>query len=108
MTRIVMLVEIEDDEDELAPDEMECVKFVEIRQYDMNVHEQCAIQFVREMVMQGRTPEPDRQRIIVIGGDMLVTTLEDAKEPIPVSRVPFTVWVPVPPPPTPQWSVKEA
>jgi hypothetical protein len=106
MSRTVLLVEVEGEMWDQV-DEMECVKFVELRQYDMKDPEQCAIQFVREMIIQGRTPDPETQRLVVIGGDMLVKTLADAPTPMPVTEVPFSVWVPVPPPPTPLWTARK-
>jgi hypothetical protein len=102
--RFCLLFELENDHDWHIDDTMDNIKFVELRAYDMKDHEQCAIQFVRELVIQGRPPDPYRQRIIVIGGDSNINPLEGGGG-IVVERVPFTVWEPVAPE-KPQWRAK--
>lgn len=95
MGRIAILIEVDEDDEGFR--NIDFLKIKEVRSYEMHDHEQCAIQFVREMVMQGRTPDPDREAIVVIGGDVTTMALEGTKNPIPVDRVPHTVWAAVPP-----------
>lgn len=102
--RYALLIQLDS---ELDPDEYDIndVDIVELRAYDMKDHEQVAIQFTRELVIQGRNPDPLVQRIVVIGGDSEVTVLDGTD--MPVERVSLTVWEPVPPPPTPMWTVNQ-
>lgn len=107
--RTVLLVEVgEENHDGLF--DIEEINFAEVRSYDMKDEEQCAIQFVREMVMQGRSPDPESQRLVVIGGSRVVTAnavADDSSRTFPIENVPFRVFIPVAPPPTPTWGVNE-
>lgn len=105
MSRVVLLVGVDPncDWDGVT---IEDFNVIDMRQYDMTDHEQCAVQFIRELVMQGKTPDPETERLIVIGGEMTVNTLEGTQEPMPVSRVPYTIWAAVPPK-MPQWGAKK-
>lgn len=82
---------------------------IETRVIDLTDHEQVAIQFFREMVLQGNNPDPDCHQLIVIGGDRVIKQLEHVTGDllnISVERVPFTVWIPTPPS-NPQWGAKK-
>lgn len=105
MSRIVLLVELSDPDD-FDDYDIAALDVAEIRQYDMTDHEKCALQFVREMIAQGRTPDANRQRLITIGGTTTIASLQGAEQ-FPVSTVPYRVWKPVSPR-QPGWSVKEA
>lgn len=103
MSRIVLLIEM--DGDDFGPGfVLDGLTIVELRVYDMKDHEQCARQFVREMVIQSRPIDQDRQLLVVIGGDMIISPLPGAEQ-IPLQTVPFTIWSAVPPS-KPQWDVK--
>lgn len=105
--RYVLLVEADDEDENIIAQEdvLDHINIRDLRTYDMSDHEQCAIQFVRELVLQGRPPDPERAILIVIGGDSTVTRLEGT-DAMNVERVPFTVWMPVAPE-QPMWRAKK-
>jgi hypothetical protein len=101
--RIAVLVSSNDEDDLWG---MDAVSFREVRCYDLSDHAAVARQFVRELVLQGITPDVDAERIVVIGGDARVEQLPGTE--LQTTKVPFTVWKPVAPPPTPpQWGVHQ-
>jgi hypothetical protein len=108
--RFVLLLELDInsmDDDGACIDDF---KVVEMRSYDMTDHEQCALQFTRERAMQGSPLSCDYHRLVVIGGDSKVEPLDNLPQGtscVPVERVPYTIWRPVPPT-QPMWDVLRA
>lgn len=109
--RICLLIEFNGNYDDVEDLSIDSVVFREVRMYDMSDPEQCAIQFVRELVACGEPPDPDRHRIVVIGGDSVTTALNPVPTSPeggnwPVTKIPFSVWIPEPPA-KPEWRAKK-